>query len=54
MTTVEKRKVLEAVDLCVRCDLLTDMEAERIMMMCSSAIGRAVAAANGEGTEDDG
>ena len=54
MTTVEKRKILEAVDLCVRCDLFTDMEAERIMMMCYSAIGRAAADANEDGTEDDG
>lgn len=40
MTTVEKRKLLEAVDVCVRCDLLSDMEFDQIMQICYAAVGR--------------
>lgn len=42
MTTVEKRKLLEAVDTCVRGDLLSDMEFDQIMQICYVAVGRAV------------
>jgi len=41
MTTVEKRKLLEAVDICVRGDLLSDMEFDQIMQICYVAVGRA-------------
>lgn len=40
MTTVEKRKLLEAVEACVRGDLFTDSEVDRIMNVCYVAIGR--------------
>lgn len=42
MTTVEKRKMLEVIDTCVRCDLLTEIEADKIMQICYAAIGRAI------------
>lgn len=45
MTNAEKRKLLEAVDFCVRCDLLSDMEFDQIMQICYVAVGRAVRAA---------
>ena len=50
MTTVEKRKMLEAIDVCVRNDLFSEMEAEKIFMICCEAIGRAVREA-GDGEE---
>lgn len=42
MTTVEKRKMLEAIDTCVRCDLFTEIEADKIMQICYAAIGRVI------------
>lgn len=42
MTTVEKRKLLEAVDACVRGDLFTEIEVDQIMNICYVAIGRAI------------
>ena len=42
MTTVDKRKLLEVVDKCVRGDFLSDMEFNQIMEICYVAIGRAV------------
>lgn len=42
MTTIEKRKILEAVDKCVKYDLFTEMEAEQVIQICYVAIGRAV------------
>ena len=42
MTTVEKRNLLEAVDVCVRGDLFTDSEVDMIRNVCDVAIGRAV------------
>ena len=42
MTTVEKRKLLEAVDACVRGDFLSDVEFDQIMQICYVAVGRAV------------
>jgi hypothetical protein len=39
---VEKRKILEAIDVCVRTDLLTEIEADQIMQICYTAIGRAI------------
>ena len=42
MTTVEKRKMLEVIDTCVRCDLFTEIEADQIMQICYAAIGRAI------------
>lgn len=42
MTAVEKRKIIEAIDTCVRGDLFTDSEVDRIMNVCYVAIGRAV------------
>ena len=42
MTIVEKRKLLEALDVCVRYDLLSDMEFDQIMQICYVAVGRAV------------
>ena len=42
MTTVEKRKLLEAIDVCVRSDLFTEIEADRIFEICCEAIGRAI------------
>ena len=45
MTTVEKRKIQEAVDNCIKYDLFTEMEAEKIIQICYAAINRAVRAA---------
>lgn len=42
MTTVEKRKMLEAIDACVRGDLFTETESDQIMNICYVAIGRAI------------
>lgn len=41
MTTVEKRKILEAVNICVRGDFLSDMEFDQIMQICYVAVDRA-------------
>lgn len=42
MTAVEKIKLLNMVDVCVRNDLLSDMEFDQIMQICDIAVGRAV------------
>lgn len=42
MTTAEKRKLLEAVDICVKSDLFSDLEFDQIMQICYAAVGRAV------------
>ena len=42
MTTFEKRKLLEAVDICVRGDFLSDMEFDQIMQICYVAVDRVV------------
>ena len=49
MTTVEKRKLLEAVDICVRGDLLSDVEFAQIMQVCYVAVSRSVREAESEG-----
>lgn len=40
MTLFEKRKLLEFIGRCIRYDLLSDAEANRILEICSSALDR--------------
>jgi len=49
MTTVEKRKILEAINACLKDDLLTEIEADQILNICYVATGRAVREAAAEG-----
>ncbi len=42
MTMAEKRKIVEAVDRCVRYDLLSDADAELIVDICAAAVDRAI------------
>jgi len=50
MTIVEKRELIEAVDVCVKSDLFSDMEFKQIIQICYDAIDRALReAGEGEG-----
>ena len=40
MTTVEKRKLLEFIERCIRYKLLSDADANKILEICSAALDR--------------
>lgn len=42
MTSAEKQTIREAIDICVENDLFSEMEADKVMQLCYTAIGRAI------------
>ena len=42
MTAVEKRKLLELLDRCVRYDLLSDTDVYKMLDICSAAVDRSI------------
>ena len=42
MTAIEKRKLLEFIDRCVRYDLLSDTDVNKILDVCGAAVDRTI------------
>lgn len=42
MTATEKRKLLEFIDRCVRYDLLSDTDVNKILDVCGAAVDRTI------------
>ena len=42
MTFFEKRKLLEFIDRCVRYDLLSDTDVNKILDICGAAVDRSI------------
>ena len=47
MTAIEKRKLLEFIDRCVRYDLLSDTDVNKILDVCGAAVDRKIKKSRG-------